>query len=53
MGLDGLLAEPLLHAGFLLGLFFEHEDGDLHVPPNLRLTFNGLHGVISLKMGFF
>jgi hypothetical protein len=38
------------HAGFLLGLFFEPEDGG-HVPPKKRrLTFNGLHGVISQKV---
>jgi hypothetical protein len=38
-------------AGFLLGLFFNPKDGD--VPPKRRLTFNGLHGVISQKIVLF
>jgi hypothetical protein len=29
-------------AGFLLGLFFNPEDGDVMVPPKRRLTYNGL-----------
>jgi hypothetical protein len=36
------------HADFLLGLFFDPEDGG--VPPKSRLTFNGLYGVISQKI---
>jgi hypothetical protein len=34
------------HAGFLFGLFFDPKDGG-DVPQKCRLTFNGLHGVIS------
>jgi hypothetical protein len=37
------------HTGFLLGLFFDPEDGG-DVPLKRRLTFNGLHGVISQMM---
>jgi hypothetical protein len=33
------------HAGFMLVLFFDLEN----VSPKRRLTFNGLHGVISQK----
>jgi hypothetical protein len=40
------------HAGFLLGLFFDPEDGG-DVPPKRRLTFNRLHGIISQKTVFF
>jgi hypothetical protein len=40
------------HAGFLLRLFFNPENGG-DVPPKLRLTLNGLHGVISQKMVLF
>jgi hypothetical protein len=36
----------------LLGLFFEPEDGS-DVPLKLRLTFNGLHGIISKKIVLF
>jgi hypothetical protein len=36
------------HAGVLLGLFFETEDGT-DAPSKRRFTFNGLHGVISQK----
>jgi hypothetical protein len=45
-------AELCMHAGFLLGLFFDPEDGG-DVPPKRRLTFNGLYGVISQKIGLF
>jgi hypothetical protein len=43
----------LLHASFLLGLFFDPEDGGRHVPPKYRLTFKGLHNVISHKIELF
>jgi hypothetical protein len=36
------------HSGFLLGLFFDPEDGG-H-PSNHRVAYNGLHGVISQKI---
>jgi hypothetical protein len=36
----------LLHAGFLLGSFFDHE-WTRHVSPKHRWTFNVLHGIIS------
>jgi hypothetical protein len=40
----------LLQADFLLGLFLDAEDrGDMR----FRLTFNGLHGVISQKIKLF
>jgi hypothetical protein len=49
-------AEPLLatrfHAGFLLGLFFDPEDGG-DVTPKRRLTLNGLHDVIPQKIVLF
>jgi hypothetical protein len=35
-----------IHAGILLGLFFDPEDGS-DVPPTRRLTFFGLDGIIS------
>jgi hypothetical protein len=35
-----------------LGLFFDLEHGG-DVPPKRRLTFNGLHGVISRKIVLF
>jgi hypothetical protein len=38
----------LLHASFLLGLFFDPED-EGGVPPKLKLTFNALHSVIPQK----
>jgi hypothetical protein len=41
----------LLQAGFLICLFFDPEDGS-DVPPKRRLTFNGLHGVISQRQNF-
>jgi hypothetical protein len=34
----------------LLDLFFDPEDGWMHVSLKRRLTFNGLHGVISQKI---
>jgi hypothetical protein len=40
------------HAGFLLGLFFDRENGS-DVPPKRRLTLSGLHGVISQKIELF
>jgi hypothetical protein len=40
-----------LHVDFLLGLFFDPEDGD--VPPKHQLTYNALHGVISQKTEVF
>jgi hypothetical protein len=42
-----------LHAGFLLGLFFDPEDGGSIFIPKRPLTFNGLHGVISQKIYLF
>jgi hypothetical protein len=41
------------HANFLLGLFFRPWRWRWHVPPKLRLTLNGLHGVILQKMVLF
>jgi hypothetical protein len=38
-----------IHAGFMLGLLFDHED----VPLKHQLTFTRLHGVISQKTEFF
>jgi hypothetical protein len=38
-------------AAMLLGSLFDPEDGD--VPPKRRLTFAGLHSVISQKMHLF
>jgi hypothetical protein len=40
----------LLHAGFLLSLLFNTEDGGHNVPPKRRLTFDGLQGLISHKI---
>jgi hypothetical protein len=49
--------QPLLatcfHAGFLLSLFFSAWRWRRYVPPKLRLTLNGLHGVIFQKLVFF
>jgi hypothetical protein len=42
----------LSQAGFLLGLFFDPEDGG-DVPKKRRLTFNGLHSVIAQKIELF
>jgi hypothetical protein len=39
------------HAGILLDLFDPEDGGD--APPKHRLTFNGLHGVISQKLLLF
>jgi hypothetical protein len=43
----------LLHAGFLLGLYFDPEDEGDMFPAKCLLTFNGLHGVISQKIELF
>jgi hypothetical protein len=40
------------HAGLLLGLFFDPEDGD-DVTPKRWLPLIGLHGVISQKTVLF
>jgi hypothetical protein len=40
------------HAGILRGLL-DPENGSDYVPPESRLTFNGLHGLISHKVVFF
>jgi hypothetical protein len=39
----------MVHSGLFLGLFFDIEYVD-DVPPKRRLTFTGLHGVISQKI---
>jgi hypothetical protein len=41
------------HAGFLLSLFFRPWRWRRYVPPKHRLTFKGLHGVISQKLVLF
>jgi hypothetical protein len=41
------------HAGFLHGLIFDPEDGGDMFLRKLRMTFNGLHGVISQKIVLF
>jgi hypothetical protein len=41
------------HAGFLLGLFFDPEDGSNMFFPKRRLTFNGLRGVIFREKELF
>jgi hypothetical protein len=46
-------ASCLLHAGFLLGLYFDREGGNCMFPPKRRLTSNGLHAVISEKTELF
>jgi hypothetical protein len=43
----------LLHIGFLLGLFFDPEDGGDMFPRNVGLFFNWLHSVISQKIKLF
>jgi hypothetical protein len=43
------LLSTCFHVGFLLGLFFDPEDG----PPKSRLTLNGPHCVISNKIVLF
>jgi hypothetical protein len=40
----------LLPAGYLLGLFFDPEDGGDHVPLKCQMTFSGLYSVISEKI---
>jgi hypothetical protein len=45
------LGSYMLHPGFLLGLFFDLEDG--YFPAKRRLTFNGIHDVISQKIEIF
>jgi hypothetical protein len=46
----GWLCLYLIHAGFLLDLFFEPEDGVEHVLPKRLLTFSGQRGVVFQKM---
>jgi hypothetical protein len=46
------LLATCFHAGFLLGLFFDPEDGGDMFLQNV-LTFNGLHGVIFQKIELF
>jgi hypothetical protein len=43
----------LVHANFLLGLFFNPEDGDIRVPPKHQLTLDGLRGVVSEMIELF
>jgi hypothetical protein len=43
----------LLHDGISLGLFINLEDFPQHVPLTHRLTFSGLHGIISRKTELF
>jgi hypothetical protein len=50
--LEESLLATCFHAGFLLGLFFEPENGG-DIPPKHRLPFNGIHGVISQKIMLF
>jgi hypothetical protein len=40
-------AELCFHAGFLLSIFFDPEDGGDMFLQNVGLTFNGLHRIIS------
>jgi hypothetical protein len=40
----------LIHAGFLLGLVFSHEDGGDMFLRNVPVTFRGLHSNISQKI---
>jgi hypothetical protein len=49
---DNLLCSDyyLLHADFLLGLFFDPEDRDSMFLRNINWLSNGLHGVISQKI---
>jgi hypothetical protein len=47
--IQGMLA-ACFHAGFLLGLFFNFENGGDIFFRNFQLIFNGLHGVISLAL---
>jgi hypothetical protein len=43
----GKLSLPPVYTGFLLGLLFNPEDGSDMFSPKGRLTFSGLHDVIS------
>jgi hypothetical protein len=43
----------LIHSDSLHILPFDHEDDRRHIPPKRRLTFKGLHGVISQKTKLF
>jgi hypothetical protein len=45
--------DTCFHAGSLFALFFDPDDADDMFPPERRLTFNGLHGVISQKIEAF
>jgi hypothetical protein len=47
-----VLLSTCFHPGFLLGLFFDPEDGGDMFLPNVG-CFNGLHGVISQKIVLF
>jgi hypothetical protein len=47
------LLATYFHAGFLLGLFFDPEDGWQYVPLKRWLTFNRLQGVITQKIVLF
>jgi hypothetical protein len=44
------LLAACFHADFVLGLFFDPEDGDDMFLRNVCCLFNGLHGVISQKI---
>jgi hypothetical protein len=46
-------AAACLHAGFLLGLFSDPEEGGNMFLPKRWLTFNGLHGFITCKTQLF
>jgi hypothetical protein len=37
----------MFHARFLLGLLFQPQIQIRHVPPKRRLTFKGIHSVVS------
>jgi hypothetical protein len=52
MEAEGGIVCTYFHAGFLLSLFFDPEDGG-DVPLKLRLNFTGLHGVISQAIVLF
>jgi hypothetical protein len=41
------------HAGFLLGLFLDSEDGGGIFPPECQLTSIGLHSIISQEVYLF
>jgi hypothetical protein len=47
------LLATCFHAGFLLGLFFDSEDGGDMFLRNIGYLSTGLHGVISLKLELF